>query len=80
MNVDLGSEKTITAQPVITVTTKTVTVVRMVDFPLEKQVIVFLKEVPGKPILLWEGADYDSIGQWTNDDVIARLSEAGILT
>lgn len=80
MNVDLGIEKTITVQPAITVKAGNVTVVRMVDFPLEKQVIVFLKEIPGKAILLWEGADYDLIGQWTDDDVVARLSEEGILT
>lgn len=50
------------------------TVERMVDLPKEKKVFVFVDELRDRT-LLWEGAAYDSIGQWTDSDVQARLLE-----
>jgi hypothetical protein len=50
------------------------TVVRMVDVPGKKIVKVATVELP-KPIILWQGAAYDAIGQWTDADVEARLKE-----
>lgn len=56
------------------VTVNKLTITRIVDLPLQKKVVVFVKEIP-KPILLWEDAAYDAVGQWTDADVVARLQE-----
>lgn len=52
----------------------TLTVQRMVDLPAKKEVKVFVKEL-NDPIVLWSGADYDAVGQWTDADVEAKLTE-----
>lgn len=52
----------------------TLTVQRMVDLPEKKEVRVFVKEL-NEPIVLWSGADYDAIGQWTEADVTAKLTQ-----
>lgn len=46
----------------------------MVDNPFKKTVIVKCNNHPTK-ITLWEGLEYDSIGQWTDTDVINRVLE-----
>jgi hypothetical protein len=51
-----------------------VTINRMVDLPEERIVRVFISELRN-PINLWEGEEYDAIGDWTNADVIARVNE-----
>jgi hypothetical protein len=45
----------------------------MIDKPGEKLVVVQTDEVG--EIILWEGAAYDAIGQWTDLDVQTRLIE-----
>jgi hypothetical protein len=52
----------------------TLTVQRMVDLPAKKEVKVFVKEL-NDPVVLWSGADYDAVGQWTDADVEAKLIE-----
>jgi hypothetical protein len=52
----------------------TLTVQRMVDLPAKKEVKVFVKELT-EPVVLWSGADYDAVGQWTDADVEAKLIE-----
>lgn len=44
------------------------------DNPAGKYVLAMIDE-PSREIILWSGAEYDAIGQWTNDDVIARVDE-----
>ncbi len=44
-----------------------------IDSPSYKTVTAYTKQVGA--ILLWEGAAYDAIGQWTDSDVEARLLE-----
>jgi hypothetical protein len=44
-----------------------------IDSPSYKTVVAYTKQVGA--ILLWEGAAYDAIGQWTDADVEARLLE-----
>ena len=34
----------------------------------------FIEELD-EPVVLWEGEAYDSIGQWTDSNVEARLAE-----
>jgi len=50
-----------------------ITIMRMVELPKEKKVLIFTKELG--QIVLWEGEDYDLVGQWTDDDVKNRLLE-----
>lgn len=54
--------------------TRTVTISGMYDNAAGKYVIATVDE-PVRDILLWSGAEYDAIGQWTNNDVLARINE-----
>ena len=74
MDVNLGTTTSIVTQPEQTISLSTLTIERMVDLPNEKMVFVFIKEL-GKKITLWEGDDYDAIGQWTDTDVQNRILE-----
>jgi hypothetical protein len=57
---------------------QSLTVERIVDLPLEKTLIVHISEL-GQPIVLWEGEEYDRIGDWTKElitnKIIALYSE-----
>lgn len=47
---------------------------RIVDRQKEKKVIAFFEN--GLPqVTLWEGEEYDKVGQWTDADVATRLKE-----
>ena len=72
MIITLPQPKTITTQQAVTKTITTLTIERVVDVPSKKIVRAFVSEIP-TPIVLWEGATYDSIGQWQDSDVQARL-------
>ena len=48
-------------------------VIQIWDNPKIKEVVVLLKEIGS--VKLWTGADYDTIGQWTDQDVINKLTE-----
>ena len=74
LEITLSSEKNIVVQPETTKALTILTIDRMVDIPEEKTVTVFIKELR-QPIILWEGATYDAIGQWTDADVDTRLKE-----
>ena len=73
MIITLPQPKTITTQQAVTKTITTLTIERVVDVPSKKIVRAFVSEIP-TPIVLWEGATYDSIGQWTDTDVSTRLT------
>lgn len=49
------------------------TIEQMVDFPSRKVVVAITREL-GR-IRLWQGAEYDAIGQWTDTDVVNRIQE-----
>ena len=72
MTITLQTPKTIITTPEVSKTITTLTIQRVVDLPSKKIVRAFVSEIP-TPIVLWEGATYDSIGQWTDSDVQARL-------
>ena len=72
MVITLNSPHTIVLAEAKTKTITTLTIVRTVDLPQQKIVKAFVQEI-NTPIVLWEGATYDSIGQWTDTDVEARL-------
>lgn len=49
-------------------------IVKFEDLPSEKKVFAYLTTFPGR-ILLWEGEQYDAIGDWTTQQVIERIIE-----
>lgn len=53
--------------------TQKINIIAMTDNPADKTVMAFAE--PTGIIKLWEGAAYDAIGQWTNADVTAKVTE-----
>jgi hypothetical protein len=51
-----------------------ITVTRVVDLPKQKTVRCFCEELD-EAIILWQGDEYDAIGQWTDEDVLNRVVE-----
>ena len=74
MKITLTNPKKVVLQEEKSKTVSTLTVQRVVDLPKKKVVRVFVEELD-EPVVLWEGAAYDAIGQWTDADVEARLTE-----
>ena len=74
MKIEITNPKSIVVTEQQTKSYGSLTVKRLVDFPEKKKVVAFIKEVNG-PVVLWEGPQYDTIGDWTNDNVSERLTE-----
>jgi len=74
MEITLSSPKKIVLQEEKSKDITKLTVARVVDLPKQKVVRCFCEELE-ESIVLWEGAAYDSIGQWSDADVQNRLSE-----
>jgi hypothetical protein len=74
MSISLNNPLTVVIQPEKTKTISSLTISRVVDIPSQKIVRCFIEELE-QPVVLWEGAAYDSIGQWTDSDVNTRLNE-----
>jgi hypothetical protein len=74
MQINLQNPKKVVLQEEKSKTVNTLTVVRLVDLPKKKMVRCFIEELED-PIVLWEGAAYDAIGQWTDTNVQERLTE-----
>jgi hypothetical protein len=74
MNITLSAPKKIVLQEEKSKTISTITVQRVVDLPKQKTVKVFITELD-EPVVLWEGDAYDAAGQWTDADVIAKLTQ-----
>jgi hypothetical protein len=73
MNITLTNPKKVVLQEEKSKTISSLTVNRVVDLPKQKMVRVFVEELD-EPVTLWEGAAYDASGQWTDTDVIVRLT------
>jgi hypothetical protein len=73
MNIALTNPKKVVLQEEKSKTISSLTVNRVVDLPKQKVVRVFIEELD-EPVTLWEGAAYDAAGQWSDSDVIARLT------
>ena len=54
-------------------TISSLTIISVIDQPINKTVVVSTKEI-GK-FIIWQGAEYDAIGQWTDTDVQNRILE-----
>jgi hypothetical protein len=74
MQISLTNPKKVVLQEEKSKTVTTLTVSRIVDLPKKKMVRAFIEELD-EPVVLWEGEAYDSIGQWTDSNVEARLAE-----
>lgn len=74
LEINLGNAKDIILRPEEKISITKFRVNRMVDLPNEKIVRIFVDEL-NDPIVLWEGDAYDQIGNWTENDVDARLKE-----
>jgi len=74
MQINLQNPKKVVLQEEKSKTVTTLTVSRIVDLPKKKVVRAFIEELD-EPVVLWEGAAYDAIGQWTDANVEARLAE-----
>jgi len=71
--ITLSTPQIITIQPAKTKTITELTINRVVDLPGQKIVRAFIQELDA-PVVLWQGAAYDAVGQWTDSDVTARLN------
>lgn len=74
MNITLSTPKKVVLQEEQSKTISTITVQRVVDLPKQKVVKVFIAELD-EPVILWEGAAYDDAGQWTDADVLSKLTQ-----
>jgi hypothetical protein len=73
MEIQLSSPKDITVIKEVKKTVDKITVFEITDNPIRKSVIAKTSQIG--PITLWEGDDYDAIGQWTDTDAINRINE-----
>ena len=73
MQVLFNAPKDIITVPEQKVTTQVINIDLVIDFSEAKKVQAQTKEIG--IITLWEGADYDAVGQWTDTDVINRVTE-----
>ena len=73
MEIVLSKKKTVVVAPAVTKDLEKVTIVRIVDLPVEKKVRAFVREL-GRPIELPElsGENY---GEWSNEDVEKAVAE-----
>jgi hypothetical protein len=74
MEITLNAPKKVVLQEEKSKNITKLTVARVVDLPKQKVVRCFCEELD-EAIVLWEGAAYDSVGQWTDANVQARLTE-----
>lgn len=73
MEITFASSKTIITVPQVTKTVNSIKIYQLIDQPDIKRVTAFTNEV-GR-VVLWDGAAYDAIGQWTDTDVVNRINE-----
>ena len=69
--ISLPSQVVVKEIPAYQVKTSTIDITEIVDDSTKKTVTAYTKQF-GK-VVLWEGAAYDAIGQWTDNDVKAKL-------
>jgi len=74
LTITLAEEVNALVVPAIYKNITEVIIDRMVDEPAQKRVVAFTANGLGA-ITLWEGAAYDTIGQWTDTDVANRIRE-----
>jgi hypothetical protein len=73
MEITFNTPKEITIRERQSSVVDKIEILQLVDMPTNKIVVAITREV-GR-ITLWEGDAYDTIGQWTDQDVINRINE-----
>ena len=73
MKITFDSEKTYVTRPEESKKVTTLTFYQIMDNNRNKTVTIHTIELG--VIVLWSGADYDAIGQWTDQDVENRINE-----
>lgn len=73
MKIQFDSKKIITIVKAQTKDFTEIEVMQVTDFNERKKVVANIKDIG--QVVLWEGADYDAIGQWTDTDVVNKLKE-----
>lgn len=71
-SVELGETKVLRTIPERIISADKIEIEQVIDNYAEKKVIAMTKSILGQ-VVLWEGASYDAIGQWTDEDVKTRL-------
>jgi len=73
MKIILDTPYTEVLAPARTRYVDSITITSMTDNPVNRTVYV-TTNIHGR-VLLWEAAEYDAVGQWTDQDVIDRIKE-----
>lgn len=71
MEITFTTPKNIVVVPETKKSFSKLTVMELIDNPSTKTVVARIQEI-GR-VTLWQGAAYDSIGQWTDTDVANRI-------
>lgn len=71
MKITLDTEKEVVVIKEVKRAITEITVNHVTDLPEQKRVEAYTLELG--VVTLWEGAEYDAIGQWTDTDVINKL-------
>ena len=74
LTITLGREILIKEIPAFQVKASVIEIVSIVDLSADKKIVAATNGPLGS-ITLWEGAAYDAIGQWTDNDVKNRILE-----
>lgn len=73
MEIVFDTPKEIVTTPEVKREVSSLNIMLITDMPARKLVTANVTE--GFSIILWQGAEYDAIGQWTDADVLNRLNE-----
>lgn len=71
MKIILDKEKEVVVVKELKKTITEITVNQVTDLPEQKRVEAYTLELG--VVTLWQGAEYDAIGQWTDQDVINKI-------
>lgn len=71
MKIILDKEKEVVVVKELKKTITEITVNQVTDLPEQKRVEAYTLELG--VVTLWQGEEYDAIGQWTDTDVINKL-------
>jgi len=74
LEIDLGEEKILLSVPQTDIKSDKIIISQIIDDYINKRVTARTRSVLGS-VVLWEGEDYDLIGQWTDEDVQHRILE-----
>ena len=73
MEITFNTPKEVVTVKEVKNTFASITITSVIDRPSRK--LVTASTIEGFTIVLWEGAAYDAIGQWTDTDVVNRINE-----